>query len=145
MLELLLYLPLPSISGRIVLYFVACSNNTYPKPPAPLCSTRTSRISDLQVQVAGAFKLLAPPKPDTGMHPRIPQILLAIICVTAVMVWSCIGCSRTFDTSKGLGIHHKSCKEYTSTTRKILKRTQTQERPDPAKLARRDLAGVNGG
>ena len=72
-------------------------------------------------------------------------LVLLIVCI---MVWSCFGCNRMFDTSKGLGIHQKSCKEHTSTTRRILlKHAQTQERPGSSKFARRDNladAGIDG-
>jgi hypothetical protein len=54
------------------------------------------------------------------------------------MTWACLGCDRTFDTSKGLDIHRHSCKKFASTTRSLLlKRKQQQERPDAAKIARR--------
>jgi hypothetical protein len=62
---------------------------------------------------------------------------LSIFIFAVIMTWACLGCDRTFDTSKGLDIHRHSCKRFASTTRLLLKRTQQQERPDPAKIARR--------
>jgi hypothetical protein len=63
--------------------------------------------------------------------------------IILIMVWACLGCQRSFDTSKGLEIHHRSCNGFTSTTRHLLlKRTQRQDRPDAAKIARKDSPGA---
>src|ERR1700722_135522 len=60
--------------------------------------------------------------------------------LSILMVLACLGCQRPFDTSKGLEIHHRSCKSFASTTRNLLlKRTRQQDRPEPAKFARLDL------
>jgi hypothetical protein len=69
---------------------------------------------------------------------------LIVVC-SALMVWSCLGCDRVFDSSKGLGIHQKSCKGFASTTRNLLlKRVQAQERPGAAKFARKQPSDVIG-
>src|SRR3984957_6148154 len=54
-------------------------------------------------------------------------------------LWACFGCARSFDTSKGLEIHRRSCKSFSSTTRNLLKRSQQQEQLDATKVPRKEL------
>jgi len=49
----------------------------------------------------------------------------------------CLGCEESFDTPKGLKIHRRSCKTFSSTTRSVLlKRRWLQEGDETAKIPR---------
>src|SRR5271170_1854923 len=100
-----------------------------------------SMSSGLARMLVLPFRELSPTLPNPTLIDVLGDQILFFLIIH-IMVLACLGCQRLFDTSKGLKIHQSSCNSFTSTTRHLLlKRTQQQERPDAAKIARKDSPG----